>query len=180
MKQLGPRGWEVRAAVVKALRQNERAKYIQMFKRSILLCPKLAMDSQWKDIRPLIRHTEGYAVLPEEYCKIAFRDLMERLRAGRPVVRRRNLGPKPIMLTRSKERALLRQVRVINTPRRVLKAQRPVQPARVPSPVKPANQTATPSTTKAKRDGRNNAQQKTDNKAKVRSETKKKRKAKLA
>jgi ribosomal protein L28 len=100
MKELGPRGWEIRAAVIKGLRETERPKYVRLLQRSILLCPGLRMDSQWKEIRPLIKHTEGYAVLPEEYCKRAFKVLMERLRVGRPVVRRKTLGSNVIVLNR--------------------------------------------------------------------------------
>jgi ribosomal protein L28 len=118
MKELGPRGWEIRAAVIQALKETERAKYVRLFHRSILVCPELRMDSQWQDIRPLIRHTEGYSVLPEGDCKKAFKRLMERLRSGEPMARRQNLAPKPIVLTPYKERRLLRRVRALNIPRR--------------------------------------------------------------
>jgi hypothetical protein len=118
MKELGPRGWEIRAAVIKSLRQQERKKYVQMFQRSILLCPHLRMDSTWKVIRPWIRHTEGYAVLPEEFCKKAFRDIMERLREGRPVMRRRTIhgriGPRTIILRNGEASKFVRRVRLYN------------------------------------------------------------------
>jgi ribosomal protein L28 len=110
MKELGPRGWEIRAAVIKVLRRQERAKYVRLFQRSLLLCPSLRMDSTWKEIRPAVRHTEGYAVLPEEYCKKAFKTLMERLREGRPVVRRRNPRPKTIFLNQARSEAFARNV----------------------------------------------------------------------
>jgi hypothetical protein len=100
MKELGPRGWEIRAAVIKSLRQQERAKYIRLFQRSLLLCPALRMDSTWREIRPVVKHTEGYAVLPEEHCKKAFKSLMERMRKGRPVVRRLTPTPRTIVLKR--------------------------------------------------------------------------------
>jgi len=114
MKELGPRGWEIRAAVIKSIRQQERVKYIKMFQRSILLCPQLRMNSSWREIRPLIRHTEGYAVLPEEYCKKAFRDIMERLREGRPVMRQRVIRRRPrvIILTNTKAAKLSRKARL--------------------------------------------------------------------
>jgi hypothetical protein len=108
MKELGPRGWEIRAAVIKELRRLERTKYVLMFKRSLLLCPSLRMDCTWKEIRPVVRHTEGYAVLPEEYCKKVFRSLMEGLRAGRPVVRRRIPIPKTIVLGPKQEARFVR------------------------------------------------------------------------
>jgi hypothetical protein len=99
MKHLGPRGWEVRAAVVKAIKQKEKAKYIRLLQRSILLCPELRIDIEWKEVRPFLKHTEGYAVLPEEDCKIAFERLMKRLREGRPVVRKvRPYVPRTIVL----------------------------------------------------------------------------------
>ena len=88
MKELGPRGWELRAMVIKLMRERERGKYVRMFQRSIMLCPMLRMDSEWKDIRPFVQHTEGYAVLPEHVCKKAFENLMERMREGRPMTRR--------------------------------------------------------------------------------------------
>jgi ribosomal protein L28 len=108
MKELGPRGWEIRSAVIKSLRQQERAKYVLMFKRSLLLCPSLRMDSTWKEIRPVVKHTEGYAVLPEEHCKKAFRGLMEGLRAGRRGVRRLTPIPKTIVLGPKQEAKFVR------------------------------------------------------------------------
>jgi len=120
MKELGPRGWEIRAAVLKSLAQQERAKYIRLFQRSILLCPKLNLDTTWKEIRPLIRHTEGYAVLPEQYCKKAFGEIMERLREGRSVTRRRRVArtskPRTIVLSNRDARRLVRRTRLMNMP----------------------------------------------------------------
>ena len=90
LKELGPRGWELRAKLIRLMRERERGKYVRMFQRSIMLCPMLRMDSEWQEFRPFVQHTEGYAVLPEHVCKKAFESLMERMRKGwRPVVRRR-------------------------------------------------------------------------------------------
>jgi hypothetical protein len=89
MKELGPRGWEIRAAVIKQIRVREREKYVKMLQRSILLCPELKLESQWRDIRPFVRHTEGYAVLPEQDCKKAFYAVMGKLMEGRPVLRKK-------------------------------------------------------------------------------------------
>jgi ribosomal protein L28 len=127
MKELGPRGWEIRAAVIKVLREKERARYIRMFQRSILLYPGLRMDSRWKDIRPLIRHTEGYAVLPEEYCKMAFRKLMERLREGRPIMRRQKFQQNTIVLSNGYDSKFVRRVKLRNMPKH-LKRTRPTKP----------------------------------------------------
>jgi len=121
MKELGPRGWEIRSAVIKSLRGKERAKHMRMFQRSILLYPQLRMDSQWKDIRPYIRHTEGYAVLPEEHCKKAFAALMERLREGRPVVRRQGLVNRPIILSRTSVLKLVRRTKRVQLSNTALK-----------------------------------------------------------
>ena len=88
MKELGPRGWELRAKIIELVREKERGKHVRMLQRSIMLCPLLRMDSEWNDIRPFIQHTEGYAILPENVCKKAFVSLMERMREGRPVGRR--------------------------------------------------------------------------------------------
>ena len=130
MMELGPRGWEIRAAVVKALRQRERAKYIRMLQRSILLCPGLKMDSQWKEIRPLIQHTEGYAVLPEEHCKMAFKKLMERLREGRPIVRQPKFKPYNVVLTGKYAKKFVRQIKVRNIAEHQKKTQESKGPSR--------------------------------------------------
>jgi ribosomal protein L28 len=185
MKELGPRGWEIRAAVIQALKETERAKYVRLFQRSILLCPELRMDSQWKDIRPLIRHTEGYAVLPEEDCKKAFKTLMERLRDGRPMVRRRNLAPKPIVLTPYKERKLLRRARALNMPRRQRQYQYAGQqlvPRGQANIVTTAETVASPES-KPKMSKREKAHKRAERKAnaaKLRSKKKQKQKAQLA
>jgi hypothetical protein len=85
--------------VIKAIREKERAKYIRMLQRSILLCPQLTINSKWTELRPLVAHTEGYAVLPEEDCKLAFETLMKRLREGRPAIRQvRRYEPRTIAL----------------------------------------------------------------------------------
>jgi len=106
MKHLGPRGWEVRAAVIKAIRQKGRTKYIGLLQRSILLCPKLRIDSEWREIRPFLKHTEGYAVLREE----AFDRLMKQLREGRPAVRMvRQYRPRTIVLSNYHAAALARK-----------------------------------------------------------------------
>jgi len=125
MKELGPRGWEIRAAVIKALRQSDRPKYVRMLQRSILLCPKLTLDSEWKEIRPLIKHTEGYAVLPEQFCKKAFDTLMRRLREGRPIVRKQKFTPQTIVLSRGLDSKFVRQVRLMNMPKHIKKRWRP-------------------------------------------------------
>jgi hypothetical protein len=143
MKELGPRGWEIRAAVIKGLRQKERSKYIRMLQRSILLCPKLRIESTWKEIRPLVKHTEGYAVLPEEHCKKVFRNLMERLREGRPRMQQRRYNPRTIVLTRGTGSRLARQARLRSLPKDVREqrrmaisqAEKPVT-KRTPRPVK--------------------------------------------
>ena len=128
MMELGPRGWEIRAAVIKALRQRERAKYVRMLQRSILLCPGLKMDSQWREIRPLIKHTEGYAVLPEEYCKKAFYKLMERLREGRPIVRQPKFKPYTIVLTNRYASHFVRRIKLRNMAEHLKKTWEPKKP----------------------------------------------------
>jgi hypothetical protein len=69
------------------------------------------MDSEWKEIRPLIKHTEGYAVLPEQFCKTSFQQLMERLREGRPRMQRQRYKPKTIVLTNRRASRLARLAR---------------------------------------------------------------------
>ena len=130
MTELGPRGWEIRAAVVKALRQRERARYVRMLQRSVLLCPGLKMDSQWREIRPLIKHTEGYAVLPEEYCKRAFNKLMERLREGRPIVRQPKFKPYTIVLSNRYASRFVRRIKLRNMGEHLEKTRRPKKPLR--------------------------------------------------
>ena len=131
MKELGPRGWEIRAAVIKALRAKENSKYVRLLQRTILLCPELRIDSEWKEIRSYIRHTEAYAVLPEQYCKAAFTSLMKRLRDGRPVVR------KPVPVARSTflkpglDSKFVRRVRIMNLPRHIKKLRKPKATARL-------------------------------------------------
>jgi len=133
MKHLGPRGWEVRAAVIKAIRQKGRSKYVGLLQRSILLCPKLRMDSEWREIRPFLKHTEGYAVLREEDCKIAFERLMKQLREGRPAVRKvRQYRPRTIVLSNYHGAALARKANDRNRkffvpPKRQAKARRAVE-----------------------------------------------------
>jgi len=138
MKELGPRGWEIRAAVIKGIRRKERSKYIRMLQRSILLCPKLRIDSTWKEIRPLVKHTEGYAVLPEEHCKKVFKNLMERLREGRPRMQQRRYKPRTIVLTRGTGSRLDRQARLRSLPKDVREEKRAAisQAKRAPRPVK--------------------------------------------
>lgn len=127
MKELGPRGWELRAAVLKATRPKGLGKYVRMFQRSVLLCPGLRMDSEWKDIRPLVRHTEGYAVLPEIVCKKEFNRLMGLLRKGRPVTRRK-YKPATIVLTNGKDSKFVRQVKLKNMPPHIKQRWRPRNP----------------------------------------------------
>jgi hypothetical protein len=114
MRELGPRGWEIRAAVVEKLREKERVKYMRILQRSILLCPELRMDTEWSDIRPLIKHTEGYAVLPERHCKRAFTLLMERLREGRPVMPTK-YKPETIVLPPGLDSDFVREVKLLNS-----------------------------------------------------------------
>jgi len=118
MKELGPRGWELRSLVLRASRTRDLGKYVRMFQRSILVCPGLRIDSQWRDIRPLVRHTEGYAVLPESVCEKQFERLMSRLRQGRSVVRR-EYNPPTIVLTRGRDSKFVRQVRLKNMPEHI-------------------------------------------------------------
>jgi ribosomal protein L28 len=111
MKHLGPRGWEIRAAVIKAIREKERAKYLRILQRSILLCPRLTINSEWTDLRPFLVHTEGYAVLPEQDCKLAFETLMKRLREGRSAIRQvRRYEPRTIALPDYYARKLAQRV----------------------------------------------------------------------
>jgi hypothetical protein len=51
-------------------------------------------------IRPFLKHTEGYAVLREEDCKIAFDRPMRRLKEEHPAVRQgRPHVPRTIVLS---------------------------------------------------------------------------------
>jgi ribosomal protein L28 len=111
MKELGPRGWEIRNAVVRGVREESREEDMRMLQRSILLCPELRIDSEWRDIRPFVRHTEPYAVLPEQYCKIAFTTLMERLRSGSRVRKVVRIVPKTVFLGKGYDSRFVRQMR---------------------------------------------------------------------
>ena len=88
---------------------------------------------QWKELRPYVKHTEGYAVLPEEYCKKAFNQLMARLREGRPRMQQRRYKPRTIVLTNGLASKLARQARLRSLPThaRKLKKRAPSQ-AKVP------------------------------------------------
>ena len=90
-----------------------------------------------------MKHTEGYAVLPEEHCKKVFKNLMERLRQGRPRMQQRRYKPRTIVLTRGTGSRLARQARLRSLPKDVREerrtaisqAEKPVT-KRTPRPVK--------------------------------------------
>ena len=83
---------------------------------------------QWKEIRPYVKHTEGYAVLPEQYCKKAFKWLMERLRAARPIIRRRVFKPFTIFLKNGYDSKFVRRVKLRNMPKHIKKTWRSRNP----------------------------------------------------
>jgi len=67
----------------------------------------------------LVKHTEGYAVLPEEHCKKVFKNLMERLRQGRPRMQQRRYKPRTIVLTHGTGSRLARQAWLRSLPKDV-------------------------------------------------------------
>jgi len=155
LKELGPRGWELRAKLIRLMRERERGKYVRMFQRSIMLCPKLRIDSEWQEFRPFVQHTEGYAVLPEHLCKKTFESLMERMRKGRPVVRRRIFRATPTYssgrrgkvarrVTTSSKQAKIKATRPSVSPRRPkpkTKAVNPKSKVKTPQKKLPKNMT---------------------------------------
>ena len=134
LKELGPRGWELRAKLIRLMRERERGKYVRMFQRSIMLCPMLRMDSEWQEFRPFVQHTEGYAVLPEHVCKKAFESLMERMRKGRrPVVRRGIFRATPIYSPRRGGKGA-RRIKTASNKQTKIKATHPSASPRRPKP----------------------------------------------
>jgi len=137
MKELGPRGWELRAKIIQLVRDRERGKHVRMLQRSILLCPMLRMDSEWNEIRPLIQHTEGYALLQENVCQKAFESLMERLREGRPV-RRRTTARANRIYGGDKSNRIVGRVMVSNRLKKASTTQPPVNAPRAKPKIKTA------------------------------------------
>lgn len=88
---------------------------------------------QWKEIRPFVKHTEGYAVLPEEYCKKAFNQLMARLREGRPKMQQRRYKPRTIVLTNGMASKVARQARLRSLPKHAKKVRMAARSQAIPA-----------------------------------------------
>lgn len=120
MKELGPRGWEIRAVLIRRTKKLERDGLMRMFQRSLLMCPQLKLGMEFKDIRPFVKHTEWYAALPEHDCKLAFYSLMKALnprrlkarRAGKRRALRRRVKPAVVVRVSKNIRRMIRRRKI--------------------------------------------------------------------